>query len=291
MADGVTASDVQTVCTPEDLRATVGSWKAAGLRVGFVPTMGALHDGHLSLVRRARELSDRVVASVFVNPTQFGPGEDFDSYPRSPERDAEMLAEAGCRLLFLPQVETIYPPGGSTFVEVEGPSRDFEGAERPEHFRGVATVVLKLLQLAQPDLAVFGEKDAQQLAVVRRMVCDLHLPVEIIGAPIVREGDGLAMSSRNVYLSAEERRAATVLHRSLEAVRREVDAGQRSAFALSQLVLTVLESEPLGRVDYVAVVDQEGFRPIETLADRSVIAIAVRFGSTRLLDNLHIELG
>jgi pantoate--beta-alanine ligase len=237
-----------------------------------------------------------VVASVFVNPTQFGPGEDFDSYPRSPERDGEMLAAAGCHLLFLPDVETIYPrfgqaDGGSTFVEVEGPSQGFEGAERPGHFRGVATVVLKLFQLVQPHVAVFGEKDAQQLAVVRRMVQDLHLPVEIVGAPIVREDDGLAMSSRNVYLSSEQRRAASVLYRSLEAARQMIEAGERAADAIRRQVATVIEAEPLGELDYVAVVDQDGFRRVDVLAPRSVIAIAVRFGKTRLLDNLHIELG
>lgn len=288
-------TSIDVVRTPEDLRAQVAAWKAEGLRVGFVPTMGALHDGHLSLVRRARETCDRVVASVFVNPTQFGPGEDFDSYPRSPESDGEMLAVAGCHLLFLPEVETIYPrfgraDGGSTFVEVEGPSQGFEGAERPGHFRGVATVVLKLFQLVRPDVAVFGEKDAQQLAVVRRMVRDLHVPVEIVGAPIVREEDGLAMSSRNVYLSPEQRRAATVLYRSLEAARQMIEAGERAADAIRRQVATVIEAEPLGELDYVAVVDQDGFRRVDTLAPKSVIAIAVRFGTTRLLDNLHLEI-
>ena len=281
---------IDVVRTPEDLRDAVSAWKADGLRVGFVPTMGALHDGHLSLVRRARETCDRVVASVFVNPTQFGPGEDFDSYPRTPERDGEMLAAEGCHLLFLPDVDTIYPPGGSTFVEVEGPSQGFEGAERPGHFRGVATVVLKLFQLVQPDVAVFGEKDAQQLAVVRRMVKDLHVPVEIVGAPIVREDDGLAMSSRNVYLSPEQRRAATVLYRALESARQMIEAGERAADTIRRQVATVIEAEPLGELDYVAVVDQDGFRRVDTLAPRSVIAIAVRFVKTRLLDNLHIEI-
>lgn len=293
LAERATAIDI--VRSPEDLRAAVQAWKSQGLRVGFVPTMGALHDGHLSLVRRARETCDRVVASVFVNPTQFGPGEDFDSYPRSPEHDGEMLAAEGCHLLFLPDVETIYPrlgkaDSGSTFVEVEGPSQGFEGAERPGHFRGVATVVLKLFQLVQPDVAVFGEKDAQQLAVVRRMVRDLHLPVEIVCAPIVREDDGLAMSSRNAYLSPEQRRAAAVLYRALEAARQMIEAGERAADAIRRQVATVIEAEPLGELDYVAVVDQDGFRRVDVLAPRSVIAIAVRFGETRLLDNLHIEV-
>jgi pantoate--beta-alanine ligase len=284
------AESLPRVETPEELRATVRAWQADGLRVGFVPTMGALHEGHLSLVRRAREEANHVVASVFVNPTQFGPGEDYESYPRSPERDGEMLAEAGCHLLFLPSVGTIYPAGESTYVEVEGPSRGFEGTERPGHFRGVATVVLKLFQLVEPDVAVFGQKDAQQLAVVRRLVRDLHVPVEIIGAPIVRENDGLAMSSRNVYLSPEERVAARVLNRSLEAARQMVEAGERCAEALKRQVRAVLDAEPLGVTDYVAVVDQDGFQPVDTLGDRAVIALAVRFGKTRLLDNLHLDL-
>lgn len=295
MADVAELASLQIARTPEDLREAVQAWKRSGLRVGFVPTMGALHEGHLSLVRRAGEVCDRVVASVFVNPTQFGPGEDFDSYPRSPKRDGELLVGAGCHLLFLPEVDTIYPrfgktEGGSTFVEVEGPSQGFEGAERPGHFRGVATVVLKLFQLVQPDVAVFGEKDAQQLAVVRRMTADLHLPVQILGAPIVREPDGLAMSSRNVYLDPEQRRAAAVLYRSLQSARQMIEAGERAADAIRRQVATVIEAEPLGELDYVAVVDQDGFCRVDRLAERSVIAIAVRFGKTRLLDNLHIEV-
>ncbi|MEM9555067.1 MAG: pantoate--beta-alanine ligase [Acidobacteriota bacterium] len=267
----------------------IDDWRADGLRIGFVPTMGALHEGHLSLVRRAGALADRVVASIFVNPTQFGPGEDLDSYPRSPTRDTELLEQAGCDLVFLPSAETIYPPGDSTRVDVAGPSAGFEGAERPGHFRGVATVVLKLLQLVRPHLAVFGQKDAQQLAVVRRMVRDLHLPVEIVAAPIVREDDGLAMSSRNVYLDGEQRRAAAVLHRALHDAEALVAAGERRAAPLIDAVRARLAEEPSGSVDYVAVVDAETFAPVDTLTAPAVLPIAVRFGATRLLDNCLLQ--
>ncbi|MDX1644692.1 MAG: pantoate--beta-alanine ligase, partial [Thermoanaerobaculia bacterium] len=207
------------VSQESELRSRVGRWKRAGQRVGFVPTMGALHDGHLALVRRAGELADRVVVSVFVNPTQFGPDEDFERYPRQPEKDADLLAAAGCDLLFLPSVEVVYPPGNVTYVDLEegedSPSHGLEGASRPGHFRGVATVVAGLFNLVDPDLAVFGEKDAQQLAVVRRMVRDLHFDLDIVAHETVREEDGLALSSRNAYLSTEERRAAPGIYRAL----------------------------------------------------------------------------
>src|SRR5436305_11853795 len=190
-----------TVRTVPDLRGEIDLWKARGKTIGFVPTMGALHAGHLSLIARARERADRVVASIFVNRAQFGPGEDLSRYPRQPEKDAGMLREAGCDLLFLPDVATIYPPGSSTFVVPGGPAEGLEGALRPGHFRGVATVVCGLINLVRPDVVVFGRKDAQQLAVVRRMVRDLHLPVDVVAGETVREADGLAMSSRNVYLA------------------------------------------------------------------------------------------
>ena len=281
---------LDTVRNVEALRSRVARWRRAGLRIGFVPTMGALHEGHLSLVRRATESSDRVVASVFVNPTQFGPHEDFESYPRDPVHDAELLASAGCSLLFLPEVETIYPPGHGTFVEVEGPSRGYEGTERPGHFRGVATVVSQLLNLVQPDLAVFGEKDAQQLAVVRRLVRDLHLPVEIVGAPIVRESDGLAMSSRNIYLSEDQRRAAQSLSRALGEAKGLIEEGERRVDVILRRAQETLDAEPLGDVDYLACVGAESFRPLEVLEGKCVVVVAVRFGTTRLLDNVHLDL-
>jgi pantoate--beta-alanine ligase len=216
-----------TLNSEREVRHAVAKWRAEGARIGFVPTMGALHAGHLSLLRIARQHASRVVVSIFVNPTQFGPDEDLDKYPRTPEKDAAALAAEGCDLLFLPDVETIYPPGATTRVRVDGPSQGLEGECRPGHFEGVATVVALLFGIVRPDVAVFGEKDAQQLAVVRALVRDLHLGVEILPGPIVREPDGLAMSSRNVFLAPDERRAATVLHRAREVARAHVEAGER----------------------------------------------------------------
>jgi pantoate--beta-alanine ligase len=281
---------VETVADPQRLRRAVAGWRREGAVLGFVPTMGALHEGHLALVRLARERSDRVVASVFVNPAQFGPGEDLARYPRRPERDAELLAGAGCDLLFLPAVETIYPPGHATFVEPGGAALGLEGDRRPGHFRGVATVVTQLFHLVQPDLAVFGEKDAQQLAVVRQLVGDLHLPVEIVAGPTVREPDGLAMSSRNAYLGPEQRRAAAVLHRALRAAEELVATGERRADAVRARLAAVLAEEPLVEIDYVAVVDAETFQPVDTLAGGVVLPIAVRLGGTRLIDNLRLRV-
>lgn len=272
------------------LRATVGRWRRAGERIALVPTMGALHAGHLSLVERAREAAGRVVASIFVNPTQFGPQEDFSRYPRAPERDASLLEEAGCDLLFLPAVETIYPPGHATFVEPGGAAEGLEGACRPGHFRGVATVVAQLFHLVQPDVAVFGQKDAQQLAVVRQMTRDLHFPVEIVAGATVREGDGLALSSRNAYLSAEERRAATVLWAALQAGVRQIEAGEREPRRVRQRLRAVLGGEPLAKLEYAEVVDEITFRPIERLRGSVVLVVAARVGETRLIDNARMEI-
>lgn len=282
---------MKTVRTQGDLRQAVDAWRRDGEKVAFVPTMGALHEGHLSLVRLARERADRVVASVFVNPTQFGPNEDFSRYPRQPEKDAAMLEGAGCDLLFLPDVETIYPPGNATFVEPAGAAEGLEGACRPGHFRGVATVVCALFNLVRADVAVFGEKDAQQLAVIRQMVRDLHLPVEIVPGPTVREADGLAMSSRNAYLKPDERRAATVLYRSLKAAEEAIAAGERSGDEIRRLLLSILNSEPLARVEYAEVVDAETFQQVEVLRGRLVLPLAVRIGGTRLIDNFRLAAG
>ena len=272
------------------LRERLATWRSEGLRIGFVPTMGALHEGHLSLVREAHRRADRVVASIFVNPTQFGPGEDFDRYPRTVDEDCTRLAEEGCDLVFLPPVEAIYPPGASTFVEVEGPSSGFEADERPGHFRGVATVVATLFQLVRPDVAIFGQKDAQQLAVIRKLVRDLHFDIEIVGAPIVREKDGLALSSRNVFLNTEERRAARVLSRSLELARGLIEGGERDVEAVRHAIEEVLDAEALGATDYVGIVDADTFQPLERLAGSVVVPIAYRLGPVRLLDNLYIEV-
>ncbi len=279
-----------TATTERDLRHAVAKWRSAGERIGFVPTMGALHAGHLSLVAAARKHASRVIVSVFVNPTQFGADEDFARYPRDAERDAELLAGAGADLLFLPEVETLYPPGSSTRVRVAGPSSGLEGDRRPGHFEGVATVVAALFGLVRPDVAVFGEKDAQQLAVVRALARDLHFGVEIVGAPIVRDADGLALSSRNVYLSAEQRRAATVLFRSLETARAAIATGERRAEAVVEAIRGEFAAEPLVELEYAAVVDAETFGPLDRIAGDVVVPVAARVGATRLLDNLRLRV-
>lgn len=281
---------MHTEHTAEDLRHRVAAWRDEGATVSFVPTMGALHEGHLSLVRRAKQLADRTVVSIFVNPTQFGPNEDLDSYPRTPEDDARQLAEDGCDLLFLPTPEVIYPEGFATWVEVGGPAEGLEGEHRPGHFRGVATVVTVLLELVAPDLAVFGEKDAQQLAVVRKLVRDLRLPVEIVAGATVREEDGLALSSRNRYLDPEERRAATVLHRALVTAREALETGERDAETIRRRMREVLDAEPRAKTHYAEVVETASFQPVEgRITGPVVLPLAVRIGRTRLIDNLHFN--
>jgi pantoate--beta-alanine ligase len=287
-----------TAVTAEEIRGAVDGFRSAGERVGFVPTMGALHEGHLSLVRRARELADRTVVSIFVNPTQFNQASDLDRYPRTPERDAALLEEIGTDVLFLPGERTLYPRGASnetTWVVPEGPAEGLEGAFRPGHFRGMATVVLKLFELVRPDLAVFGEKDAQQLAVVRRMVEDLRLGVEIVPGPTVREDDGLAMSSRNVLLSETERTQARVLSRALRAAEEEIrrQGSGGSADAVRQVLRNALGEEPEARIDYAEVVDAASFQPVERLPEGGgdvIVPIAVRIGTTRLIDNVRVAL-
>jgi pantoate--beta-alanine ligase len=258
--------------------------------VGLVPTMGALHDGHLSLIKRARLECSSVVGSIFVNPMQFGPREDFAKYPRAIEADTEKLSEAGVNCVFLPEAAEIYPPNYSTYVTVEGISERLEGRSRPGHFRGVSTVVLKLLQIVQPEFAYFGRKDAQQAAVISQMARDLNLNSEIVICPIVRESDGLAMSSRNAYLSAEDRRAATVLHRGLRAAQKALNAGTRDARSLQSAMRQVLDQEPRGKVDYAEIVDAQTFQPVPLVNHSAYALLAVKFGATRLLDNMLIEL-
>lgn len=266
------------------VRARSRAWRRAGARVGLVPTMGALHAGHLSLVAAARAACDHVVASVFVNPTQFGPGEDLDAYPRDLEGDAAKLAAAGCDALFTTPAGAMYPPGYATWVTVEGLTETLCGASRPGHFRGVTTVVTKLLHIAEPDAAFFGEKDRQQLAVIRRLVADLDLPVEVVGCPIVREPDGLALSSRNAYLSADERSRAVALSRGLRRANAAFAAGERAADALTGLVAAELEGAA-DAVDYVAAVDPATMQPVARAAPGVVLAVAARLGATRLIDN------
>jgi len=258
--------------------------------IGFVPTMGALHEGHLSLLRRAKSECSQVFASIFVNPAQFGPNEDLAKYPRTFLTDIEKLQACGVDLLFAPEPEEIYPAGFSTYVTVEGLSQRLEGQSRPGHFRGVATVVLKLFELIQPHFAFFGRKDAQQVRILQRMLSDLNSDVEIVVCPIVREADGLALSSRNAYLNAEERTAAAALNRALEAAARQVQAGIRDTLTLESKVRDVLAQEKLARVDYVAIVDALSFEPVAHIGSRATyVLLAVFIGKTRLVDNLLVE--
>jgi len=255
--------------------------------IGFVPTMGALHEGHLSLIHEARAMCDVVVVSVFVNPAQFGPAEDFNSYPRDLTRDAGLLAEYNVDYVFAPPVEEIYPPGFSTYVTIEGVSEELEGASRPGHFRGVTTVVAIMLNVVKPDFAFFGQKDAQQSVLIKRMVRDLAFSTEIVVLPIVREESGLAMSSRNAYLNAEQRQAAAVLHRSLSQARAAYEDGERSATRLTELARSAIEKEPLARIDYVSVNDADTLARLDKIDDRpALISLAVFVGKTRLIDNL-----
>ena len=258
--------------------------------IGMVPTMGALHEGHLSLLRRAKSECSKVFASIFVNPTQFGPNEDLSKYPRTFEADVAKLESAGVDILFAPDAKEIYPAGFTTYVTVEGLSDRLEGRSRPGHFRGVATVVLKLFEIAQPHFAFFGRKDAQQARILQRMLQDLNSDVELVLCPIVREPDGLALSSRNVYLNPEERRAAAVLHRALEAVREEVLAGTRDALSLQNAARRALAEEKLARMDYVEVASGDTFEPVARVgAQPAYVLLAVFVGKTRLIDNLLIE--
>ena len=255
--------------------------------IGFVPTMGALHEGHLSLIHEARAMCDVVVVSVFVNPAQFSPNEDFDSYPRDLTRDAALLAEYNVDYVFAPPVEEIYPPGFASYVTVAGASDELEGASRPGHFRGVTTVVAILLNVVKPDFAFFGQKDAQQSVLIKRMVRDLAFNTEIVVVPIVREESGLAMSSRNQYLDGEQRRAAAVLHRSLTQAREAYEEGERSATRLTELVRSEIEKEPLARVDYVSANDAETLDRLDKIEARpALISLAVFVGKTRLIDNV-----
>jgi pantoate--beta-alanine ligase len=259
--------------------------------IGLVPTMGALHAGHLALVERAKTECSPVYASIFLNPTQFGPNEDLSKYPHPLEADLEKLTNARVDGLFLPSAEEIYPPGFSTYVHVEGISERLEGKSRPGHFRGVATVVLKLFEIVQPHFAYFGRKDAQQVRIIQKMVRDLNLNGEVVLCPTVREADGLAMSSRNSYLSGEERRSATVLFRALQAAEMGLSAGVRDTLELQRVMRRILESEPRARVDYAEIVDADTFEPVVRAGGRCYALLAVRIGSTRLIDNMLIQVG
>ncbi|NCC24834.1 MAG: pantoate--beta-alanine ligase [Deltaproteobacteria bacterium] len=279
---------METIRRAEKMQRRCLAWRSEGLRIGLVPTMGFFHDGHLALIRQAGKLADRVVVSLFVNPTQFGPGEDLAAYPRDPEKDAVLAAENGADVMFCPDSAEMYAPDHSTWIEVAGVSKHLCGASRPGHFRGVATVVAKLFWICLPHAAVFGEKDWQQLAVIRRMVRDLNIPVEIVGHPIVREADGLAMSSRNAYLSPDEQRLAPYVQTGL-VMARELYRKQSldSAVEIEARLTAYYEKHlPGSRLDYASCVDGSSIEPVDRVDDTTVLAVALFLGRTRLIDNI-----
>ncbi|UCH34479.1 MAG: pantoate--beta-alanine ligase [Armatimonadota bacterium] len=283
---------MRIITSVAELRELLAQARGAGKSIGLVPTMGYFHEGHLSLMRQCRESDDVVVVSLFVNPTQFGPGEDYEEYPRDPERDAAMAQEVGVDVLFTPSAAEMYPPGDATFVEVTGElTAVLCGARRPGHFRGVATVVTKLFNIVRPNRAYFGEKDYQQLLVVRRLTQDLRLPVEIVAVRTVREPDGLAMSSRNTRLGPKEREAATVLYRSLRAAQELASSGARDAQQILARVREIVAAEPLATLQYAELRDAETLAPVEHIAGRAVLALAAHVGGVRLIDNLIIAGG
>lgn len=269
----------------DEVRSEVNKWRSQGLSVGLVPTMGYLHQGHISLMEAAKKDNDKVVVSIFVNPMQFGANEDLASYPRDMERDSHLAEEAGIDLIFSPNPEEMYGSGFCSFVDMTGLTEILCGKSRPVMFRGVCTVVSKLFNIVTPDRAYFGQKDAQQLSVICRMVKDLNFPIEIVGCPIIREKDGLAKSSRNVYLTAEERKAALILNKSLKQASVRIAEGERNAAILKEEVENLISSEPLAKIDYVEILDWETLKPIEKIKDSALVAVAVYFGKARLIDN------
>jgi pantoate--beta-alanine ligase len=275
------------ICTTiDEMRAACRAVRKDGARLGFVPTMGALHEGHLSLVRAAKNACDAVAASIFVNPAQFGPNEDLAKYPRSFERDRDLLEKEGVKLLFAPSVKEMYPVGAVTWVTVEGLSDKLDGRSRPGHFRGVTTVVAKLFHIVEPDAAFFGQKDAAQVAIIRRMVRDLNLPIEIVVGPIVREPDGLAMSSRNAYLDPQQRRQALVLFRSLTLAKKLADRGEGSSAKLTATACNEIATESAARLDYFEIVNPDTLDPVEDISRGGLAVVAAYFGATRLIDNV-----
>jgi pantoate--beta-alanine ligase len=280
---------MKLVTTIDEMRDLRKSTRQSGQRLGLVPTMGALHEGHSSLVRAARDKSDVVAVSIFVNPTQFGPNEDFAKYPRTLEKDSEMLEREHVDVIFAPSVDDMYPAGAVTWVTVERMSDRLCGKSRPGHFRGVTTVVCKLFHIVEPHSAFFGQKDAAQVAIIRRMVRDLNMPVSIEVCPIVRESDGLALSSRNAYLNPEERKSALVLHRSLQRAKRLFENGERDSAKLIIASKEEFKNEPSARLDYFEIVDPDSLEPVTTISNRALIAVAGFIGNTRLIDNLIVD--
>ena len=280
---------MKTINTTREMRSAARDLRSQRARLGLVPTMGALHEGHLSLVRAAKAKSDVVAVSIFVNPTQFGPSEDFARYPRNLEKDCELLEREGVEFVFAPTVEEVYQRGAVTWVTVEGLSDRLCGKSRPGHFRGVATVVAKLFNIVEPDVAFFGQKDAAQVAVIKRMVRDLNMAVQIEVCPIVREPDGLALSSRNAYLSPDERKMALVLHASLQRAQKLFNEGERNAAKLAAEAKKAFVWQPAVKLDYLDIVDPNGLEPLETLNQKSLVAVAAFVGNTRLIDNILLE--
>lgn len=280
---------MKIVKTIEEVRSAVKAWKAEGLTVGLVPTMGFLHEGHESLILRAAKENDRVVVSDFVNPTQFGPGEDLESYPRDLNRDAALCENAGASLLFNPEPSEMYAEDACTFVDMRALTGELCGKSRPIHFSGVCTVVSKLFNIVTPDRAYFGQKDAQQLAVIRRMVRDLNFGIEIVGCPIIREADGLAKSSRNTYLNEEERKAALVLSKAVKLGSEMAESGEKSADAIVAAMKKVIKAEPMAKIDYVQAVDAVSVEPVSEMKPPVLVAMAVYIGKTRLIDNFIYE--
>lgn len=281
---------MKVVTTVAEVREVVKAWKKEGKTVGFVPTMGYLHEGHGSLISAARKGNDKVVVSIFVNPMQFGPTEDLESYPRDLEKDSAYCESLGADLIFHPEASEMYQEGFSTYVDMSVLTEELCGLSRPVHFRGVCTVVSKLFHIVQPDRAYFGQKDAQQLAIIRHMVEDLNMDIEIIGCPIVREEDGLAKSSRNTYLSKEERQAALVLSKSIFYGRKMVEDGETDAKVVLKAMKEMIEKEPLAKIDYVKAVDARTMQQIDTVQKPMLVAIAVYIGKTRLIDNFFFGL-
>lgn len=278
------------ICSTIDaVRKQVKEWKKEGLTIGFVPTMGYLHEGHRSLMEAARKENDKVVVSIFVNPMQFGPTEDLESYPRDLQKDATLCEGVGVDLIFHPEPEEMYPEGFCSYVDMNGLTTELCGKSRPIHFRGVQTVVLKLFHIVTPDNAYFGQKDAQQLAVIKRMVKDLSVDITIHGCPIIREEDGLAKSSRNTYLNAQERQAALILSKSLREGKRLIAEGQKDADTIKKAITDYIQTEPMAKIDYVDVVDFDTITPIHTISGVTLVAIAVYIGKTRLIDNFIVE--
>jgi pantoate--beta-alanine ligase len=273
----------KTICEIRALREKVTG------RVGFVPTMGFLHEGHLALVRRAKAENSAVVVSIYVNPAQFGPREDFSAYPRDLDKDLELLQKEGTDIIFIPSDDEMYPPGFSSWVDVERVTERLEGASRPGHFRGVTTVVAKLVDIVQPTSAYFGQKDAQQVVVIKRMVADLNMGIEIVVVPTMRESDGLAMSSRNIYLDPKERQAATVLFKALTLARQLGNAGEKDAEKIRDQMIALIRQEHLAQIDYVSIADAETLEELDLLDRPAVASLAIRIGKTRLIDNLPLE--